>query len=83
MGRSFLLLMALLALPAVDLVPHFAAARVGDLLEWDLRGAEAAWLTTDVRATPVLTVTAPDGTTHARTAYRSQDGRRAPGGSGD
>ena len=78
MRRSLVLLIAaVLGVPAVELVPRFAEARAGDLLEWDLRGSHPAWLTIDVRATPVLTLTAPDGTTIARPAFVWQEGRRA------
>lgn len=81
MRRSLVLLLAaVLALPAVELTPRFAAARTGDLLEWELRDPQAAWLDLDVRATPVLVVTAPDGTAIARPAFVWQQGRRAEGG---
>ena len=81
MRRSLMLVLAaVLVLPAVELVPHFAGARAGDLLEWELRGPDPSWLTLDVRATPVLVVTAPDGSANARPAFLWQEGRRTSDG---
>jgi len=80
MRASLLLLLAsVIAAPAVELVPRFTEARAGELLEWELRDPLPGWLTLDVRATPVLVLTAPDGSAWSRPAFLWQQGERGTG----
>ncbi len=57
---------------AVDLAPTFAAARVGDLLTWDVRGAASGWLACDVELCPLIEFTAPDTAIVRRRAFLTQ-----------
>ncbi len=69
----FLALFALMtAVVAADLAPAFAAARVGDLLTWDVRGAPAEWLVCDVERCPLIEFTAPDAGIVRRRAFLTQ-----------
>ncbi|MBA3685237.1 MAG: hypothetical protein H0W72_08355 [Planctomycetes bacterium] len=69
-----------LPLAAVELLPRFTAARTGDLLTWELRGVDPAWLTFDVGATPSLVIDGPVGGGRRRACYLDQDHQRNPDG---
>lgn len=70
-----LLLSAICASEAVELIPRFAdEPAAGDVLEWELGDLPETWLITDVERTPTLTFTAPDGSTLTRSAFLYQRG---------
>lgn len=73
--RWWLLLFLGAVLPAADLAPRFTDARCGDLLEWEVRAPDPAWLVSDTARTPVLEIDAPDGSAWNRAAFLWQEGR--------
>ena len=75
--RSLTVLMLCLwsvLLSGVELAPQFTQAVTGDLLTWELRDPQPAWISTDTERTPQLAITGPDGKTTVRSAFAVEQG---------
>lgn len=74
-----LLLLSVVAVPrlgaqdGVELAQLTASPAADDLVAWEVRGAPAAWLVSDVERTPVLTITSPSGRSWERRAFLYRD----------
>lgn len=54
---------------AVEVVQLTSQPAADDLVSWEVRGAPAEWLVTDVEHTPVMTITSPTGKQWQRRAF--------------
>ncbi len=62
-----------LELAGVEVVQLTKSPAADDLVSWEVRGAPAEWLVTDVERTPVLTITSPSGKQWERRAFLHHD----------
>jgi hypothetical protein len=65
-------LFALRASNAVELEPLFTTAVIGDLIEWQIKDPDPAWMDFDVERLPVLIITGPDRRALRRSAFLHQ-----------
>lgn len=56
----------------IELVQLSNAPAADDLVSWEIRGAPAEWLVTNVERTPILTITSPSGKQWERRAFLYQ-----------
>jgi Cellulase (glycosyl hydrolase family 5) len=64
-------------LSALEVVVLNEQPAADDLVEWEIRGADAGWLTYDVSNTPQLLITSPNNRTWQRAAFLYRAGERS------
>ena len=70
--RPFLLMLAVVAVSAVELTLLTPEPCADDLVTWEVADPLPGWKQTDIGRTPVLTVTSPTGNAWVRHAYLDQ-----------
>jgi Cellulase (glycosyl hydrolase family 5) len=76
-GYLFMVMWFYVAAVAFEIVLLNEQPAADDLVEWEIRGADPAWLTYDVSSTPQLVITSPNNRTWQRAAFLYRAGERA------